>query len=210
MPTASFKASFWDRLARKYAAQPIADAAAYEKTLQRTRAWLKPEDTVLELGCGTGSTAILHAPHVHHITGSDISPEMITIANEKLDTGGPANADFIAATPDDTRFQAGAYDVVLTFNFLHLVEDLPATLQRIHTLLKPGGLLIAKTPCVGDMGIMPRLAVPVMRAFGRAPFVNFFSKDRFAAAVAEAGFTVEESGLHAATGHSLFVVGQRG
>lgn len=202
-------ARFWDRIARRYAARPVADLPAYERTLERTRAWLNETDAVLEIGCGTGSTALLHASFVRHITGADIAPEMIAIANEKLADGGPANADFVAATLEDERFRAGTYDAVLAFNLLHLVADLPAALARIRELLKPGGLLVAKTPCVGDMGLAPRLVIPVMRAFGKAPGINFFGKDGLRAAIGDAGFTIEESGLHAKKGHALFVVARR-
>ena len=55
---------FWDGIAEKYAKRPISDMAAYEYTLGRTRSYLKPEDQVLELGCGTGSTALLLAGDV--------------------------------------------------------------------------------------------------------------------------------------------------
>ena len=167
---------FWDKIARKYAAKPIADMAAYEKTLERTRAYLSKDQSVLEIGCGTGSTAILHAPHVRHITGADIAPEMIAIANEKLAAGGPANADFIAATLDDERFRPESYDVVLAFSFLHLVDDLPAALARIREILKPGGQLITKTPCIGDMGFVPRLLVPAIR--GRIPARDMIAASR--------------------------------
>jgi ubiquinone/menaquinone biosynthesis C-methylase UbiE len=208
-PDDAAKARFWDRLARKYAARPISDMKAYEKTLERTRAWLTKDQTVLELGCGTGSTAILHAPHVRHITGSDISPEMIAIANEKLAAGGPANADFIAATPEDDRFQAESYDVVLALNFLHLVDDLPATLKRVHGLLTTDGLFITKTPCIAEMGVLVKLALPFMRAVGKAPFVNFFTMAEFGKAVERAGFEVAESGLHAEKGNALFIVARK-
>ncbi|MBB5050595.1 cyclopropane fatty-acyl-phospholipid synthase-like methyltransferase [Afipia massiliensis] len=57
MSTAS-DARFWDRSSRKYAVSAIADQAGYERTLDRTRALLGPNDRVLELGCGTGTTAL--------------------------------------------------------------------------------------------------------------------------------------------------------
>lgn len=208
-PAKSLQARFWDRAARRYAAQPIADLPAYEKTLQRTRAWLNKDSRVLEIGCGTGSTALLLAANAGHITGSDISQEMIAIASEKRASGGPENTDFIVATPFDTRFDADAYDAVLAFNILHLLEDMPAALTRLGSLIKPGGLLISKTPCLGDMGIWLRVLIPVMRLLGKAPPVSFFSKKALLSAIENAGFAIEESGLHAGKGHGLFIVARR-
>ena len=51
-------AKFWDGIAEKYAKSPIRDIESYEHTLQRTVSYLKPTDQVLELGCGTGRTAL--------------------------------------------------------------------------------------------------------------------------------------------------------
>ena len=76
--------TFWDRAARKYAKSPIGNVPAYEKTMERVQSHLSPTDHVLEVGCGTGSTAILLAPFVAEYRGTDISNEMIQIANEKI------------------------------------------------------------------------------------------------------------------------------
>ena len=57
-------ARFWDKSARKYAAAPIKDMEGYDRTVDRTRQLLRDTDTVLELGCGTGTTALKLAPHV--------------------------------------------------------------------------------------------------------------------------------------------------
>ena len=53
---------FWDKIADKYSKQPIVDEASYQKKLQITQEYFKPDMEVLEFGCGTGSTAIIHAP----------------------------------------------------------------------------------------------------------------------------------------------------
>jgi len=70
---------FWDKISARYAKQPIADEAAYQTKLQVTREYLEPEMEVLEISCGTGSTAIIHAPYVKHIRAIDISPKMIAM-----------------------------------------------------------------------------------------------------------------------------------
>src|SRR5690606_31161297 len=85
---------FWDKLAEKYAKQPIADEAAYQHKLQVTRDLLRPDMEVPEFGCGTGSTAIAHAPHVRHITAIDISEGMLEIARAKAAAAGAGNIDF--------------------------------------------------------------------------------------------------------------------
>lgn len=50
---AARKARFWDRIARKYAADPIADMPGYEATLRRVQGLLSAEMNVLEIGCGS-------------------------------------------------------------------------------------------------------------------------------------------------------------
>ena len=64
---------FWDKIAEKYAKRPIADEAAYQRKLAVTRDYFRPDMEVLEFGCGTGTTAINHAPYVKHIRATDIS-----------------------------------------------------------------------------------------------------------------------------------------
>ncbi len=71
---------FWDRHAKGYAKRPVADQTAYEKKLKVTQDYLRPDMDVLELACGTGTTALLHAPFVKHILAIDISDGMLEIA----------------------------------------------------------------------------------------------------------------------------------
>jgi ubiquinone/menaquinone biosynthesis C-methylase UbiE len=76
-------ARFWNRIARRYARMKVPDEASYRHKLDRTRAYLGPGPEVFEFGCGTGTTALHHAPHVAHVRAVDISPAMIAIAREK-------------------------------------------------------------------------------------------------------------------------------
>ena len=83
-----------DRIARKHAASPVADAAGYERTIERTQSLLRPSDVVFEFGCGTGTTALKLAPGMARLAASDISGEMIAIAHEKAQAAGCANVEF--------------------------------------------------------------------------------------------------------------------
>ena len=76
-------ARFWNKIAAKYAKSPIRDEAAYRYTLERTRSYLKDGDTVAELGCGTGSTAIELAPAVSRMVATDLSSAMLDVGKER-------------------------------------------------------------------------------------------------------------------------------
>jgi ubiquinone/menaquinone biosynthesis C-methylase UbiE len=197
-------ARFWNRTSRNYAKGAIADPAGYARTLDRTRALLKPDDNVLELGCGTGTTALRLAGEVRSYLATDISTEMIAIANEKLAaaTNPPIptltfrTTTAEALAPDTTQF-----DAVLGFNYLHLVRDLPGTLRHIHTLLAPDGLFISKTPCVGEMNPLIRLALPAMRAIGKAPYAGVFRAAALRQYIDAAGFDILAVENHASKGN---------
>jgi ubiquinone/menaquinone biosynthesis C-methylase UbiE len=200
MSTAS-DARFWDRTSRKYAAAAIADQAGYELTLERTRARLGPNDRVLELGCGTGTTALRLAGDVQSYLATDISAGMIAIAKEKHAADPVPKLVFRTATAEELEPSAMQFDAVLGFNYLHLVHDLPGTLRRIHALLAAEGLFISKTPCVGDMNPLIRLALPAMRAIGQAPHAGVFRAATLGQQIHAAGFDILATESHATKGN---------
>ena len=120
----SRKAVFWDRIARKYATDPISDMAGYEATLRRVQELLTADQNVLEIGCGTGTTALRLAPSVQRMLATDFSKEMIAIAHEKLAAQPVPQLSFALADADAPVFGLGTFDVALAFNVLHLVADL--------------------------------------------------------------------------------------
>lgn len=212
MGTAS-DARFWDRSARKYAAAKVSDTAAYARTLDRTAAVMPDGCRVVELGCGTGSTALALAPRAVSYVATDLSPEMIAIARAKLDPDPVAGLEFRAATAEDLARDGVRADVVLAYNYLHLVRDLPATLRSIRALLGAGGVFVSKTPCLGDMTpLIGRVLVPALRAVGMAPYAGSFSADGLCGALREAGFEVVAVERHASKGrdHRPFVVARCG
>lgn len=207
-------AAFWDRMAERYARSPIPDMPAYLFTLERTRSYLGADDRVLELGCGTGSTALELASNVQEIVASDVSSNMIAIAEQKATDRAIANTRFMVADAEDAALNGQTYDVVLAFNLLHLVENLPAALARIHGLVKPGGLFISKTICLSGEGVpfkvkLIKLALPLARAIGFAPAVRFFSVDEFDAMVKEAGFDILEAGNYPASPPRRYLVARK-
>lgn len=202
-------ARFWDQTAEKYAASPIKDQDAYEHTLAETRKHLNPGDEILEIGCGTGGTALLLADAVSHITATDISANMISIGAEKATAQKVTNVDFVQATPTDPNLATKSYDAITGFNILHLLPDLDGDLRALRTRLKPGGLLISKTPCIADWKwrSLARIALPVMQFFGKAPYVSFLKGSDVEAKIEAAGFEIITSENHNA--FSRFIVAKK-
>jgi ubiquinone/menaquinone biosynthesis C-methylase UbiE len=130
---------FWDKIADKYSRQPIADEESYQKKLAKSQTYFRPDMELLEFGCGTGGTAIIHAPHVKRIRAVDISPKMIEIARSKADAARVTNVDFEVQTIETLDAPHGSFDAILGMSIMHLVEDKDAVLKKVFRLLKPGG-----------------------------------------------------------------------
>ena len=202
-------ARFWDRIAEKYAASPVRDEDSYRHTLDRTRAHLNAQDRALEIGCGTGTTAIKLRDAVGSIMATDYSAGMIEIAKRKRADASAGNVEFAVGTVFSDTLETGAFDAVLAFNLFHLLDDPEASLQRTHALLRPGGVFISKTPCLGGRAWLYGPMIGVMRLFGRAPRVRLFSVDEWDARIEAAGFEIVETGFFPTASTNRFIVARR-
>lgn len=185
-------AAFWDRIAPKYARKKIAEPAAYEATLHHIRDVLRPTDRLLEIGCGTGSTACLLAQEVAEVTATDFSASMIAIARSKLRADDPGNLRFLQADAS-TVIDDGTFDVVLASSVLHLIKDQPAVLAGVYRQLRPGGAFISKTPCLAEANPAIRILVKILGAVGVAPRVTMLTEAELSWQFQQAGFAIELS-----------------
>ncbi|MGL5136316.1 MAG: methyltransferase domain-containing protein, partial [Beijerinckiaceae bacterium] len=118
---------------------------------------------------------------------------------------------FAVATPETIPHGEGVFDAVLAFNLLHLLRDRPSAFAQALRVLKPGGLFISKTPCLSEMNPLIRMVIPVMRAIGKAPFVDSFNAIRLEDEMARAGFAIVERGRHGSRGKDarIFLVARK-
>ena len=185
------EAKFWDKVADRYSRRPISDEATYTRKLEVTRDYLQSDMDVLEIGCGTGTTAIAHAPYVKHILATDLSPRMIEIATEKARAAGIDNVTFAASSVDALDVPDASIDVVMAHNVLHLLEDRDRAIVDVCRLLKPGGAFVTSTACLGDMVFLLRLLVPVGRFLRLFPLVKIFSVAELRDSFERAGFDID-------------------
>ena len=187
----SNSAKFWDKIAEKYSKEPIADEAAYQKKLQVTQEYLKPNMEVLEFGCGTGSTAIIHAPYVKHIRAIDFSSKMIEIAKAKAEAENIKNITFEKLTIDELTLSDESLDVVLGMSILHLLENKEEVIRKVAKMLKPGGIFVSSTACLGDSMKWFKVIAPIAIFFGLIPLVKVFTKKELEDSLTNNGFTID-------------------
>ena len=204
-------ADFWSRMAPRYARAKIGDVAGYERSLRRVEPLLHGA-RVLELGCGTGLTAMALAPHAESFKSflaTDIAPGMIEIAQGRLAAQAEPNLTFQVAKAED--FGPDRFDVVFAQNYLHLLRDLPGTLAHIRAILPAGGLLISKTPVLGQAPFYIRWLVPILQTVGKAPYLTMVTAKDLEHALAQAGFKCAPTEWHASKGRDLraFIVARK-
>ncbi len=183
---------FWDLISSKYAASPIADRSAYETKMARLKTDLSPEMSVLDIGCGTGTQCGDIADSVDQVTGIDISAKLLAIAKQRMAERSLDNVGFFQTSVFDERLEPGSYDVVMAFFVLHFFEDIDAIFKRVHALLKPGGLFVSETACLGDKG---RFVGGLLRFAGRLgllPLMNLLTTQQLEQSLNNAGFQIIE------------------
>ena len=196
---------FWNFMAKKYARTPVGDPAAYKHKLEMTRELLKPDMKVLEFGCGTGTTALIHAPYVAHIQAIDYSKSMIDIARAKAWDASITNVSFDVATIEDWVADDASYDMVQAHSILHLVLDMDAVLARTRSLIKTGGIFISSTVCLGEHSRLEKALMSVAGALRILPYVAKIDGDQLANSIKRAGFEIEYKFRPNDTG-SIFII----
>ena len=134
------------------------------------------------------------------------------LARERLHAQPTPGLTFAVADADLATFDTAGYDRVLAFNLLHLLADLDQALAAIAHTLRPGGLFISKTPCIAEMNpLITHLAVPLMRAVGKAPPLLRFDEAQLHSAIRRAGLQVIATERHGTRGKDVraFVVARK-
>ena len=96
---------------------------------------------VLELGCGTGGSTLVHARQVARLVATDFSYEMVRRAARKLSRGGTRlDVQFVVCDASHLPFRDGSFDTVISRGvLLSYVTDPPEVLAEARRILRPGG-----------------------------------------------------------------------
>ena len=119
------------------------------------------------------------------------------------------NAERAMGMVNDFQAGAGSYDAVLGLNILHLMDNWMEVLNKVHSLLKPGGIFISSTACLQDSMAYLKFILPLARLVGYAPpHVAFFTSKELKQELTDSGFSIEKAWI-AKKGRSTFIVAKK-
>ncbi len=184
---------FWDRLVKNYDNETPNIGKNHIKTIEKIKEYLKDSNTVLDCGCATGAIANDIANNVKEIHGIDISSKMIQVAKRKASERNVVNVNYIKSTIFNENFKSNSYDAILAFNVLHLIEDTQMLLKRINVLLKPGGLLISSTACLGEKRTFLTALLLLLTKLRIIPQINFYKSSELESLITNENFQLVET-----------------
>ena len=201
---------FWDKKAEGYAETPVSDEVAYQKKLLETQSFLSADMNILEFGCGTGTTAIHHAPYVKHIDAIDTSESMLAIGRERAGKESIKNIDFTRSTLNAFKADSSSLDAILGLNVIHLLPDRKEVLAEVARVLKPGGIFVSSTACLGNSYFrFIKLVTPLGKLMGLMPDVFVMTEDELVYEIEDAGFIIESRWHHGAQNIAVFLIARK-
>ena len=99
-----------------------------------------------ELGCGTGTLALMLQPHCQSMVLADTSEGMLQVLDRKIQQAGITNIKISNQLLTGDNLPKQSFDLVYTQMTLHHVADFKEMLELFHRMLEPGGWL-----CIADL-----------------------------------------------------------
>lgn len=188
---------FWDKLAKDVDENSDLLDKEQLKTIKDIEQYIKNDSIILDYGCARGGIALELSTRVKEVQGIDISSKMIQIAAKRAASRNIRNAHFTHTVITDCTFKPETFDVILALNTFHLVEGLEDAIKQLATLLKPGGILISQTPCLGErsslVSFMASSLLWMAVKSGFLPTIGFYKGDNLKNMMNHAGLEIVET-----------------
>ncbi|CAF3857008.1 unnamed protein product [Rotaria sp. Silwood1] len=134
--------------ANRFHGETFAESIQRHESYLALRMQLKPEDKVLDIGCGVGGPLrrIAHLSGAH-ITGITISPYQVQRART---IGVPANCEFIQGDFMNLPFEDNSFDHVYAIESICHAPEKSKCFSEVFRVLKPGGSFVGYDACLTD------------------------------------------------------------
>lgn len=196
----------YDKIAGIYAKQYFNDLSD-TPWIDRFLRYLPAGAKILDVGCGPGEFTKYLLDKGYDAIGIDLSEAMVKIARERVSSEHFATMDM-----RHLEYKPSTFDGLLAaYSLIHIPSGkIAGTLQELHRVLKPGGYMLAITQQGEPDKVVDE---PLMQ--GEKMFINFFTEQRIAAALHDAGFGIvyqeelaaEDPG--ALSDRIIYTIGQR-
>jgi len=165
------------------------------KDLEEAARLLKPtpEDSLLDVACGGGHTALYFAPMVRSVVASDLTMQMLKKAQEFIsEEGGVENVTFREADAEDLPFPAGAFTLLTCRIAPHHFPDVPRALREFYRVLRRGGRMVVIDTLLPED---PEIAefYQTMEKMRDPTHIRAHTESEWTRMVTEAGFIVHET-----------------
>jgi 2-polyprenyl-3-methyl-5-hydroxy-6-metoxy-1,4-benzoquinol methylase len=197
---------FFDRASSMSKPEPNRSAS---KVIELTKEYLDTDKYVLDFGCGSGTITNKLSKSVKKIDAIDISKGMISVAKKQAENGSISNINYAQTSIFDDNIEENTFDVILSFNVLHYIEDMPSLLARINSLLKPNGIFISSTACLKEKKNGIRLLMWLLNKMKIVPKTIFYKKSDLENLITKGGFKVIKSEMISGL-PEYFILGEKG
>jgi len=181
---------FFDRVSSK--SKPEPNKTAF-KIIESSKEFLEKDNYILDFGCGSGAITNKLAQVVKTIEAIDISSGMLGFAKKQAEENAITNISYRQVSIFDEGFKDNTFDVILAFNVLHYIEDMPSHVERINSLLKLNGLFISSTACMKEKRSLVRYLVSFLSKIGIVPKMHSYKKIELETLIENGKFEVIKS-----------------
>ncbi|MDH3337503.1 MAG: methyltransferase domain-containing protein, partial [Gammaproteobacteria bacterium] len=118
------------------------------------------------------------------------------------------NVTFEQSTIEEIGVANQSLDAVLGLSILHLLDDKEAAIAKVYKILKPGGVFVTSTACLGDKMKFFKFIAPIGKFFGLMPLVKVFSTQELQDSLTGAGFEIDYQ-WRPDKGQAVFIVAKK-
>jgi ubiquinone/menaquinone biosynthesis C-methylase UbiE len=110
----------------------------------------RPTDRALDVGTGTGHTALALAPHVASVQGLDLTPEMLAEAAILQQQRGTENVTWVLGDVSRLPMDDDSFEIVVCRRAAHHFTDMPLAMAEMRRVLSPSGRFVVDDRTVPD------------------------------------------------------------